>query len=128
MPRTSLNVAEKAHRLLGLLSVDETPSADQYAYAADTLEALFAEMQTVQGMTPTWTVETVPEAAFLPLSQLLAVEIGQHYGVQTETRARAVMRLRAYAFENDIVDLRDVDEDGTVSEAEAMAGLRAQYY
>lgn len=128
MPKTKLEVVAQAHRHLGLLSADETASADQDAYAGSILDALFAEMNLVQNMQFTWTVDETPDAAFLPLSGLLATEIAPHYGVASEPRSRAIMRLRAYAFTDDRTDSRDYDNDGTVSDEEADAAVRALYY
>lgn len=128
MTKTRLEVVQQAHRRLGVLSVDEEPTDDQFVYASDTLDAVFEECKTVQGMAFTWALDAVPDAAFLALSNLLAVEIAPHYEVAAEPRHRAMGRLRAYAFPDDRPDERDSDEDGIVSEAEENAGKRAAYY
>lgn len=128
MAKTQLDVVAMAHRRLGILATDEVPTADMDDYASDTLEALFEELQVSHGMSFTWTLATVPEAAFLPLSYLLATEIAPHYEVPSESRAKAMGRLRAYQFPDDREDSRDLDDDGTVTDAEAAAGKRAEYY
>lgn len=128
MPQTRLKVIEMAHRRLGLLSVDETVTADQDAFAGMTLDALFEELKTVREMAFTWSLGEVPDAAFLPLSYLLATEIAPHYDVASESRARALARLNAYAFPDDRDYRRDTDDDGTVSADEETAGLKVAYF
>ena len=128
MTKTTLDVVKMACRRIKILSVDEVPSADQYEFASEVLASLFAEVKEVHGMPFTWTTDTTPDAAFLPLSYLLAVEIAPHYGMPTEPRSRAMGRLRAYAFPDDRTDSRDLDDDGTVSTEEAAAAERALYY
>ncbi len=128
MPRTTLDTVQMALRRLGILSADETPSADEYSFSTATLETLFEELKDIHGMAFTWTLDVVPDNAFLPLSHLLAVEISQHYGVQAEPRTRALARLNAVAFPDDRDDRRDTDDDGIVSADEAAAGLKAAYF
>lgn len=129
MAKTKSDVVAEAHRRLSVLSVDETPSADQDTYGGIQLDALFAELNAPpHSMGFTWTVETVPDAAFRPLAWLLASEMAAHYTVSGERRSRAMARLRGYAFPDDRDDRRDTNDDGTVSEAESNAGLRAAFY
>lgn len=128
MAKNALEVIAMAHRRLGLLSADEQVSADQSAFAGDVLEGMFAEIKEVQGMQFAWGINEVPLAAFLPLSYLLAAEIAPHYEVASEPRHRAMARLRAYAFPNDLPDSRDLDDDGVVTDEEADAAERALYY
>lgn len=128
MTKTRLDVVQQAHRRLGVLSADEEASADQIAFAGEVLDALFAEVNAVQGLGFTWDLASVPDAAFLALSGLLATEIAPHYEIASEPRSRAMARLRAYALTDDRADWRDLDEDGTVSDAEAAAAERSLYY
>lgn len=128
MTKTRLDVITMAHRRIEVLATDEEPTADQEAFAGDVLGGLFAEVNEVQGMAFTWGLEETPDAAFLPLSYLLAVEIAPHYGRPSESRAKAMGRLRAYAHPDDRADSRDTDEDGEISDAESQAGLEAAYF
>ena len=129
MTKTSLNVIERAHRHIGVLSVDETATADMQAYGLESLNAAFDELQSVHGTGFTWDIDTVPDAVFEPLSVLLAATIAPHYALAAPVpRASALMRVRAFAFPNDIEDRRDTDEDGIISEAEEAAGLEAQFF
>ena len=128
MTKTRSDIIEMAHRRIQVLSADEAVTADMEAFAGGVLDALFAELVSTDGMAFTWTLDTTPDAAFLPLSYLLAVEIGPHYNMPVEPRGRAYMRLSKFAFPNDVVDRRDTNEDGVISEAEEQAGKEALYY
>ncbi len=128
MSKTRLDCIAMAHRRIGVLSADEAPSADMESYAGDTLDALFDELKEVEKMSITWALSAVPSQAFLPLSYLLAVEIAPHYQVASEPRARAMHRMRAYAFPNDVEDSRDLDDDGTVSTDEVEEGKKALFF
>jgi len=128
MPKNAVDVVAMAHRRIRILSVDEAPSADQTEFGTDILDALFAELKQTDGMAFTWTLDAVPDGAFLPLSFLLATEIAPHYERPSERRSQAMGRLRAYAFPDDRADRRDTDDDGAVTDAEITANLRTAFY
>ncbi len=129
MPKTRLDVIQKALRHLSVIASDTNASADDEAYTGDSLDTLFEEIQNTQGITITWTLDETPNNAFLPLSRLLAVEVADHFTVPAPTSyANAMGRLRAALIPDDREDRRDLDEDGTVSDAEIEADKRAQFY
>lgn len=129
MTKTLTEVVAEAHRRINVLSVDEEPSADMTTYGSAAAESLLEELKAAPHSMPfTWTTSAVPEAVFRPFSWLLATDLAVHYERPAESRARAMGRVRAYAFPDDREDRRDTDEDGTISEAEADADLRAQFY
>jgi len=128
MTKTADEVIAQAHRYIQVLSVDEDPSTDQVAFGTTTLEGLLGEAETRHGVTLGWTSATVPDGVFLSLSRLLASEIAGHYGVAGEPLSRAWGRFRAAVNADDRADWRDLDEDGTVEDAEADAALRSEYY
>lgn len=128
MPKTSLEVIARAHRIIGVLANDEAPTADMQAYAMDTLEGFLAELTGTQKVAFTWTVETVPDAAFLALSECLAAEVQEHYGIMKVNRSKAIGRLRAALVPDDTQGVPDLDEDGTIQEDETEAYDRAAYY
>lgn len=130
MTKTAAEVVAEAHRRLAILSVDEEPSTDQATYGAASLDGLFAELLAPpHSMGFTWVLAETPDAAYRPLAWLLATQMAAHYVVAPpEPEARAMGRLRAYAFPDDREDFRDTDDDGTVSDEEAEAGARANYY
>jgi hypothetical protein len=76
----------------------------------------------------TWVLDDTPSAVSLPLAYVLAVEIAPHYERQSETRGRALARLNAYAFPDDRIDSRDLDEDGVITDAESVDGKRAEFF
>ena len=130
MTKTKTELVVEAHRRIAVLSVDEDPSTDMATYGAAQADALFAELLAVPHSMPfTWDLDTIPDAVYRPLAWLLAVPLAAHYQVPPrDTEARAMGRVRAYAFTDDREDRRDIDEDGIITEAEAEAGLRATYY
>ena len=129
MPKTKAELVAEAHRRISILSVDEDPSTDQTTYGESAADSLFAELNgEPHTMGFTWDLETIPDAVFRPLAWLLAVDLASHYVVPSEPRSRAMGRVRAYAFPDDREDRRDLDEDGTVTDAEIEADLRAQFY
>lgn len=127
---TRLEVITEALRRIGVVAEDEPASASQEAATGRVLDSLFAQLQEPpHSMAFTWTLATVPDAAFLPLSWLLSVAVAAQNGVPApEPWAAALMRLRAYHFPNDLPLHGDIDDDGTVTDAEAEAAKRAAYY
>jgi hypothetical protein len=128
MTKTKRDIATAALRHLAVLSADEPAQAADYAYAVDMLDSIAAEMAGAQGLTMPSDLDATPDALLLPLSRLLAVEVASYYAIQAEPRSRAVGRLRAALISNDLPDSRDTDEDGTITDAEVAAGMRALYY
>lgn len=128
MPKTRQDVISKALRQLGVLGQGEVASAEDYAQANETLDALFAETNAAQGFFWPWTLDTVSDAAFLPLSYLLASEIAPGYELPGPSRSAAIARLRALQFPDDRPLRGDYDDNGTVTQAEQDAADRAAYY
>ena len=128
MAKTKREVVSLALRQLGVLAADEQASADQFNYAGDVLDAVFAEENAVQGWGFVWTMNAVPDGAALGLAQLLAAEIAPHYMVGSPPRSRGIARLRAFAFPDNREDRADLDNDGTVTEAERTAAGYGAYF
>ena len=101
MAKTKADVVARAHRVLGVLAVDENPTADMVSFAEDTLDGVYEELQDVQGLHLTWSLDDVPDGAFLPLADMLAAHIAPHYAVQGPVRSRAITRIRAYSAQDD---------------------------
>lgn len=129
MTKTRDEIIDAAFRRIGVKSIDTPLSADEEAYGASILEGLFAELQTSQDLTITWTLDTTPDGIFPAMANYLAVEIAPSYFVAPpESRARAIQRIRTYLLTDDREDFRDMDDSGTISEAEEEAGDRSAYY
>lgn len=122
---TKADIIRRAHRRLSIVSAEESVSADQEAYAADLLDDIHGEYSG----TMTFSI-TTPSASYLrPLSDLLAVDLAPHYMAPPPmSRAQAVMALRGALIVDDRDDSRDVDDDGTVTDEEAAAAKRAEFY
>ena len=81
MTKTSLEVTSEALRTLGVLAEDEAASADQYQRAKAHLDGIFATLDETYSLAPEWTVETVPDRLFLPLSQMVAGSLATGYAL-----------------------------------------------
>lgn len=128
MPKTSRDICARALRSIGVLALGEDMVASDFEDAQRVLQGCLDELTGVQGATIAWTIETVPDAAFLPMSNMLAATVAPTYTKQGPNRTRAIGQLRAILFPNDIEDRRDMDDDGLISEAEELAGKRAEFY
>lgn len=129
MPKTKAEVVAEAHRRINVLSVDETPSDDMVAYGEAAADSLLSELiNPPHDMPLYWTADAVPDGVFRPFSWLLAVDLASHYQVPAENRFAALARVRGYAFQDDRGDVRDVDADGIVTDAEASGAQRTAYY
>lgn len=101
MSKTKTEVIARAHRVLGVLAADENPSADMVAFAGDTLDGIYGELQYVQGVPVNFDLTDIPDEIFLPLADYLAAELAPHYAVNGPVRSRAIGRLRAYFMPDD---------------------------
>lgn len=72
MTKTSLDVTTEALRSIGVTAVDESAEATDHARALSHLEAIYATLDETEGMALAWTIETVPDTLFLPLSMMVA--------------------------------------------------------
>lgn len=109
--------------------VGDTPAGEDMTLAEEALDGFLSEIADTDGAAFAWTRNEVPDALFVPLARIVACDLAMTYQrPMPEPRGRAVLAFRAGVFPNDIADSRDTDEDGTVSSAEAQAGLEAQYY
>lgn len=124
---TRLDVIERAFRIIGVKAEDEGLTADQLANGGDVLDSLFAELG--NETTISWTLDTTPTMSFQPLAMLLAVEIaGEYSAPKPTTRGLAWRRLMATIRSDNREDVRDLDDDGAISDEEADAGARSLYY
>lgn len=128
MTKTSLDIATRALRVISVCAVDETPTAADKTLAVNALQGIMDELVDSHGATIAWTIETVPDALFLPLSDLVAADVASVYQMPGPSRSRALIRVRASLLPDDRDTRADLDDSGTVSTDEAAADLRAQYY
>mgnify|MGYP007022344965 CR=1 FL=1 len=80
MTKTSQEVINEALRMIEVVAVDEAATADEHARAKSHLEGIFAELDETYGLAPEWTIETVPDRLFLPLSSAVAGSVCTSYG------------------------------------------------
>jgi len=121
---TKADLIALAHRKLSILSVDESVTTDQTAYAEDVLQGIWDEFSGVMD----FSIENPGRRYYHALADMLAAELAPHYSVPGPRRSRALGRLRAILLPDDRPDKRDINEDGTVTEAERDALRRAEFY
>jgi len=91
--KTRFDVIERAFRRLGMKAEDQALSADEEAFGGATFDALVEEIG--EHSYVTWGSDAIPEHVFIPLSNLLAVEMGQAYQIPVEPRTIPYRRLKA---------------------------------
>ena len=128
MAKTRAQVIDLALKRLGVVAEDETASPAMEANVGDVLDTLFEEVEASKALT--WDLTAVPGSAFNALANLLAVEVAPQYPPAQAPYPRSVawQRLMGIIRPDDREDIRDLDGDGTVDEAEEDAGARALYY
>lgn len=119
MTKTSLDVITAAYRRLGVAAEDTPISGEQRDIGFETLSALVDELSESEGVWGLNNIEAIPARFFLPLSQMLAVELGPNYAAdgRSATWWQGFRRLRRVAFPDDRLP---VDRSA--------AGKRAQFY
>ena len=130
MTKTSLDVTTATLRRIGVAAVDIPAEAEHTAIAKSHLEAMLIELSTKEGFATLTDAEATPDYAFLPLVQMLAAEIGPQFGVDAPRQSwwEGMRRLRRHTFTDDRADPADIDNDGTITAAEAQDDLEAQFF
>jgi hypothetical protein len=77
--KTRLDVINRAMRRIGVKAEDENLTADQITSVGEVFDALVEELNTEVALT--FTSASVPDEVFIPLANLLAVEVAPDYGV-----------------------------------------------
>ena len=91
--KTRFDVIEQAFRRLGMKAEDQALSGDEEAFGGATYDALMEEIG--EHSYVTWDNDAIPERVFIPLANLLAVEMGQAYQIPVEPRAIPYRRLKS---------------------------------
>lgn len=128
MAKTKHNIVTRALRMIEVVGVGEVPDADDYAHAVEMLETEYARANREQSLALSIDLDATPDELFEPLAMLVASKVAMVYRKQGPRYSSAIAAMRAYALPDDRTDSRDLDDDGTVSTAEAAAGERAAYY
>lgn len=104
--RTRLDIVTRALRRIGVAAHDETPTADQIDNAGAVYDSLLIEIDAETGTAIDG--DAVDEAVFVPLANLLAVEIAPDFGVpMPTTRGAALIRLLGVLRPDDRTDIAE---------------------
>ena len=79
MPKTSNEVCTEALRLIGVVAEDEPMTGDQFSRAQSHMTDIFATLNNTKGLAFTWTIETVPDGAFLPFARAIGGSVCTTY-------------------------------------------------
>ena len=91
MAKTSNDVCAEALRLIGVVAEDEAMTADAQARAYAHMVDIFATLNNTEGLAFEWTVETVPDGAFLPFARAIAGSVASSYGASEAAAIAAAM-------------------------------------
>jgi hypothetical protein len=83
MPKTSDELATRALREATLIAADEQPSAADLAFVKETAEAKLAELHTLGVVA--FSIDAIPDDAFIGFARVVAGEIGPAFGRDTGT-------------------------------------------
>lgn len=104
--KTRLDVVTRSLRRLGVAAHDEAPTSDQIDSVGAVYDALLAEILVNAGLTID--PEAVPDEAFIPLANLLAVEISPDFGgALPQSRGSALLRLLSVLRPDDRTDISE---------------------
>ncbi len=66
--------------MIGVVSVDEPATSEDLRRAKAHLDDIYASLDDTDDLAVTWTVETVPDGAFLSLARAVAGSVASSYG------------------------------------------------
>lgn len=103
---TKRDVIERAYRFGGIVSEEEPMTPGQFANGEAILNGIWHETNMQSPLW--WTVEDVPDEAFLPLAMLLSHDLCVSSDVQPRTsRGKALLRLLATVRPDDRKEIPD---------------------
>jgi hypothetical protein len=106
--KTRLDVITRALRRIGVAAVDEDPTADQIQSVGSVYDALLEEISSVFGKSIP--ADSVPPEAFIPLANLLAVEVAHDTGASPhQSRGTALIRLLAVLRPDDRTEVPEAE-------------------
>lgn len=120
---TKNDVIAMAHRLIGVLSADEVPTADQDEYAGDVLDGIYDELISSQGLVLSWPLSETPRKALMGLAEVLASDIAPHYALSYKTRSAGLMRLRSALISDDRPGYSDYADAFVISQGQTSPAL-----
>lgn len=80
MAKTSLETTTEALRMIGVVAVDESPTAAEHERAKQHLEAVFAELDDRIGIAAEWTIETIPDRLWPFMAAAVGGSVCTAYG------------------------------------------------
>jgi hypothetical protein len=79
MTKTSAEVCSEALEMLGVVATDEAMTSHDAVRAKAHMDDIFVMLNNTKGLAFEWTVETVPDGAFLPFARAVAGSVASAY-------------------------------------------------
>lgn len=89
MAKTSNEVCTEALSMIGVVAEDEPMTAESFARAQAHMTDILTTLNNTKGLAFEWTIETVPDGAFLPFSRAVAGSVASAFGPGIAANARA---------------------------------------
>lgn len=99
MSKTSTQLADAVLRELGVVDAEETPDTVDRTYVSGVYTDKHAELSAPGRELAYWPVATIPDGVFIPLRNLIMLEVQGAYGEPVdpvEKEAREAVLLRAF--------------------------------
>lgn len=127
MTKTRLDCITQSLRQAGISDIGDAASAEDAAIAGELLDGAYAEMS--NAMTISWALSAIPDNVFIPLCDLLEADIRAAYErPQRMGRGRALVRVRKEILTDDRKVIEDLDDSGTITDAEEGVRDRMLFY
>lgn len=91
MTKTSTEVCTEALRIIGVVAVDEAATIADVTRAKAHMDDIFSTLSDTEVLALDWTVETVPDGAFLPFARAIAGSIASSYNRSQRAAEAALM-------------------------------------
>lgn len=100
MSKTSTEVCSEALRILGVVAVDEAATAEDVARTKEHMADIYATLDDTEVLALDWTIETVPDGAFLSFARAIAGSVASTYNrTQRAAEAAALINPRKSLYE-----------------------------
>ena len=107
MTKTSTEVCSEALRIIGVVAVDEAATAEDIVRTKEHMADIYATLDDTEVLALAWTVDTVPDGAYLPFARAVAGSVASTYNrTQRAAEAAAIINPRKSLYEIGMDGLR----------------------
>lgn len=110
MSKTATEVCEEGLRIIGVLALDEPATSEDVTRCKRHMSDIFAHLDDTEDLAMTWTVETVPDGAFLSFARAVGGSVASSYGrSQRAAEAAAMINPRKTLYEVGVDGIRQYE-------------------